>query len=78
MFPKMQTRILNIRASQSNGTISFSGVFTGYSNAEQTSVSLNVDPRFLEESKADTHENTAYDDYEALVLRTIDTDALTG
>lgn len=48
MFPSMNMRILNIRASQSNGTVSFSGVFSGYRNENSTNVDLNVDPGVLE------------------------------
>ena len=61
MFPTMQTRILNIRASQSSGTISFSGVFTGFRDAEQTSVSLNVDPEVLEIRQSSAIELPEYD-----------------
>lgn len=60
MFPTMHTRILNIRASQSDGTVSFSGVFAGYQNAEKTSVSLNVDPAVLEARLAKPVQETPY------------------
>jgi len=56
----MQTRILNIRASQPNGTVRFSGIFTGYRDAEQTSVSLNVDPKILENANKTLVETNAY------------------
>lgn len=70
MFPTMQTRILNIRASQSNGnTVSFSGVFTGYRNAERTSLSLNIDPDSIQNKQPP---KTAANDYAALVAEPLD------
>ena len=43
MFPSMNTRILDIRASQPTGKVSFSGAFSGYYSNEHSSLELNLD-----------------------------------
>lgn len=48
MFSTMNTPLLDIRASQPNGNVNFTGAFTGYRNGNTVQVALDIDHDTLE------------------------------
>ncbi len=60
MFSTMNTPLLDIRASQNNGNVNFTGAFTGYRNDHSVQVTLQIDTELLEQigkSSATPREN---------------------